>query len=118
MIHGGGGEAETDVEIELLLGCDLVRRSKMQEVLGSAALREISGILHECVTRFGELPIEQERGLPSEIARRALSGPIDGEHSCCRPIGGELTRPGQLHLRVVAVAGNGMRARGQAERQD
>ena len=57
VIYGSSGQAEAHVKIHLLLGCNLIRRSKMQYMLRATALRKIARVLHEGIPWFCELTI-------------------------------------------------------------
>jgi hypothetical protein len=56
---------------------EFIGASKVQQLARSTALREITSVFDEDVPRFGQLTVENERGLSSEVVRASLRGPIE-----------------------------------------
>jgi hypothetical protein len=110
LIGGGGGQAEADVKIQLLVRGEFAGSAQMEEMLRASALGEVAGVFDEGVALRGELSVEQETGLTGQIARRSLSGPEKCEHAGGGPIFGDGVRPGQQQLRIVTVTGHGVRS--------
>ena len=75
VVHRRRRKAEAEVKIELLVGRDLVRRARVDEVLRASALRKLAAVFDEGVPAAGELPVNVEAGLAGQIAPRAF-GPV------------------------------------------
>ena len=75
------------MNVELLVGRNLIRRAEMQQVPRAAALRKVAGVFNERVRWFGKLTIQEKSGLSCKIARITLGcWPVHCELPSCTPV--------------------------------
>ena len=112
------GEADSDVEIDLVVRRELVGSAEVQNLAGTTALRKIAGIFYEGIPGFGELTVEVKGGLAGEVVRSSECGPVESDLATERPMRRERERPRQLKGGVVVVARDGSCSGGEAEIED
>jgi hypothetical protein len=88
-IGGSAGEAEGDVEIDLVVTPKFVGGAEVKELARTAAFGKIAGIFDEGVPGRGQLAIEVEGDLAGEVVLASLRGPIEGDLAGQRPMVGK-----------------------------
>jgi hypothetical protein len=117
-IGGSAGEADGDVEIDLVVTRKFVGSAKVKKLARTTAFGKIAGIFDEGVPGLGQLAVEVERGLAGEVVLASLRWPIEGDLACQRPMVGKFAGPRQLESGVVAVTRDGIGSAGQTQKKD
>src|ERR1700733_9540663 len=92
------------MDVELIMGRNLIGDAQMEQVLRASALRKLTGIFDECVHRARDLSVQQKSGLSGKVTRVNLGRPIERKLPGRGPIGRELSRPWQLQPWIVPMA--------------
>jgi hypothetical protein len=117
-IGGRAGEADGDVEIDLVVTRKFVGGTEVKDLARTAAFGKLAGIFDEGVPGLGQLAIEVERGLAGEVVLASLRRPIEGDLAGQRPMAGKFAGPRQLESGVIAVTRDGIGSAGQAQKKD
>jgi hypothetical protein len=82
----------------------------VSDLLWPAALREVTCVLGESLSRFRDFPVDVERGLPNGVPLAAIRVKKQALHTPGGPTSFKLFRPWKLNKRVVSMARNPARS--------